>query len=156
MNNLRHGWGSTYDRNGIQLYEGDWGCGNIGNDCLSQNTITNDENIHNLLSTLVVASHCLNEDHIKKVHVHDYVNLRYMEIGSYCGKYVKEMIVTNCPNLEGIRIEKMSCLIGCEVDEGVFHVSHCEKLKRLEIGKQSFCNYLKAFEVQGKGLNELS
>ena len=27
MNDKRHGWGTTYDRNGNKLYEGDWRCG---------------------------------------------------------------------------------------------------------------------------------
>ena len=27
MNDKRHGWGSTYDKNGNKLFEGDWRCG---------------------------------------------------------------------------------------------------------------------------------
>ena len=59
MDNLRHGWGSSYDRNGNKLYEGDWRCGmnDYEKDCLvvedyCENEFLSCDNIYRLVVVL--------------------------------------------------------------------------------------------------------
>ena len=64
MNDKRHGWGVSYDRNGNKLYESEWRCGkndfeekiviedNCEKDCLR---------IHDLIKELEIGENCFNE-----------------------------------------------------------------------------------------------
>ena len=53
INDKRHGWGTTYDRNNTKLYEGDWRCGK--NDIEERIVIEDEEDclkIHELIKEL--------------------------------------------------------------------------------------------------------
>ena len=65
MNDKRHGWGESYDRNNLKLYEGDWRCGN--NNFEDERIVIEDNceedclRIHDLIKELVIGENCLKE-----------------------------------------------------------------------------------------------
>ena len=105
MNDKRHGWGITYDRNGNKLFEGDWRCGK--NDFEEERIeIKNEED-------------CLE--------IHEWI--KELEIGEGCLNEVKDdLVIENYPNLEKIVVKKNSLK-----NLNSLKICNNEKLKIIEI-----------------------
>ena len=112
INDKRHGWGNTYDRNGQKLYEGDWRFGkNSFEDekiVIEDNCEGDDVRIHNLIKELEIGENCLNE-------------------------WRDDLVIENYPNLESIIVKKNSLR-----DLNSLKICNCEKLRIIETGDYSF------------------
>ena len=107
MNDLRHGWGTTYDRNGNKLFEGDWRCG--------KNDFEEDR--------IVIKDNC-EEDCLE---VHDLI--KELEIGEGClNEWKDDLVIENYPNLEKIVVKKNSLS-----NLNSLKICNNEKLKTIEI-----------------------
>ena len=107
MNGLRHGWGTTYDRNGQKLFEGDWRCGknNFEDEkiVVEDNCEEDDLRIHDLIKELVTGKNCFNE-------------------------WIGDLVIENYPNLQSIVVK-----ITLFENLNSLKISNCEKLKTIEI-----------------------
>ena len=112
MNGLRHGWGTTYDRNGQKLYEGDWRFGK--NDFEDERIVIKNEDdclrIHDLIKELVIGENCMNE-------------------------WKDDLIIQNYPNLELIVVKDNSLM-----NLNSLKICNCEKLKTFVIESNTFYN----------------
>ena len=80
FNDKRHGWGITYNKNGEQLYEGEWRFGNNNFDDVV--FVNNEEDClkaHDLIKELVIGEGCLNEWRFDLV-IENYSNLEKIVI----------------------------------------------------------------------------
>ena len=111
MNNKRHGWGVSYDKNNNKLYEGDWRCGK--NDfedkiVIEDNCEEDDLRIHNLIKELEIGENCFNE-------------------------WKGDFVIENYPNLQSIVVKKNSLK-----NYNSLKICNCEKLKTIEIEDSAF------------------
>ena len=114
VNDRRHGWGTSYDRNGQKLFEGDWRCGKNGFD---------DERI-------VIEDNCEEDD----LRVYDLI--KELEIGVNClNKWEGDLIIQNYPNLQSIIVKNNSLKY-----LNSMKICNCEKLKIIEMKDGVFCN----------------
>ena len=88
MNDKRHGWGTTYDRNGQKLYEGDWRCGK--NDF-------EDERI-------MIEDNCEEDDLI----IQNYPNLQSIIVKKESLQNLNSLKICNCDKLKTIEVEDSS------------------------------------------------
>ena len=106
INDKRHGWGITYDRNGNKLYEGDWRCGK--NDFEDERIVIEDDceeddlRIHDLIKELVIGENCFNE-------------------------WKDDLVIANYPNLQSIIVKNSLQNLNS------LKICNCEKLKIIEI-----------------------
>ena len=115
MNDLRHGWGTTYDRNGQKLYEGDWRCG---------------ENCDFEYERIVIEDNCEEDD----LRVHE--SIKELEIGEKCfDEWEDDLVIENYPNLQSIVVKKESLQ-----NLNSLKICNCEKLKSIEIEDGSWRN----------------
>ena len=108
MDDLRHGWGCSYDRNGEKLYEGDWRCGK--NDFEDERIVIEDNcekdclRIHDLIKELEIGENCLNEWEDDLV-IQNYPNLQSIVVKKNSLKNLKSLKICNCEKLKTIEIE---------------------------------------------------
>ena len=107
MNDKRHGWGTTYDRNGLKLFEGDWRFGkndfdekiviedNCEEDCLR---------IHDLIKELEIGENCYNEWKDDLI-IENYPNLQSIVVKNYSLQNLKSLKICNCEKLKTIKME---------------------------------------------------
>ena len=105
MNDKRHGWGTTYDRNGNKLYEGDWRFGK--NDFEDKMVIKNEDDclrIHDLMTELVIGENCLNgwEDDLI---IDNYPNLQSIVVKKNSLQNLNSLKICNCDKLKTIKAE---------------------------------------------------
>ena len=110
MNDKRHGWGSTYDRNGNKLFEGDWRCG----------------------------KNSFEEDRIEVKNEEDCLGfhewIKELEIGEGClNEWKDDLVIENYPNLEKIVVKKNSLK-----NLNSLKICNNEKLKIIEIEEYAF------------------
>ena len=105
MNDKRHGWGVSYDRNGQKMYEGEWACGNNHYQQLTieDNYPSNLIEIHNSMKEFIIGEGCFN-------------NVR------------DDLEIYNYPNLEKIIVKKDSFRL-----LNAFRVFNNERLTEIEI-----------------------
>ena len=106
LNNKRHGWGCSYDRNGNKLFEGEWRCGN--NDFTTkveiQEGCENDStSIHNLLVELIIGKQNFNTWEVD-LEIDNYYNLKTIHIGVFSFDKVKSLSIRDNPQLESVVI----------------------------------------------------
>ena len=115
MNDKRHGWGTTYDRNGNKLFEGYWRC---GKNCDFEDKIVIEDNceeddwrIHNMIKELVIGEYCFNR----------------------IRRWGDDLVIENYPNLEKIVVKKKSLQ-----NLNLLKICNNEKLKTIEIENCAF------------------
>lgn len=107
MDNYRHGYGSMYDKRGDLLYEGEWAFDqNDTLDITVSNDCMDDGMIHNMVDELVIGDDCYNN--------------------------LKELIISNYPNLTIVRVGSRSFQ-----DVEIFELFDCEQLELLVFGDES-------------------
>ena len=108
MNDKRHGWGVSYDRNGQKLYEGDWRCGK--NDfederiLIKEDCEEDDLRIHDLIKELEIGENCLNKWKDDLV-IENYPNLQSIVVKKNSLKNLKSLKICNCEELKTIEVE---------------------------------------------------
>ena len=115
LNNLRHGWGTTYNKNGQKLYEGDW---RLGRNCGFEDTIEVEDNcdysleIHDWIKELIVGKNCFN-------------SLRWSG----------DLVIEKYPILEKIIVKNNSLR-----NLHSLKICNCEELKTIETEESAFHN----------------
>ena len=123
MNDLRHGWGITYDRNGDIKYEGDWRFGK--NDfederiVIKDNCEEDDLRIHDLIKELVIGEKCFNEWKNDLI-IQNYSNLEKISVKKKSLKNLNSLKICNCEKLKTLEIEDGEWRDG-EWNTGVFY-----------------------------------
>ena len=73
--------------------------------------------------------------------------LKRVEIGDDCFKNVREFVLDRLDNLESVKIGKECFNISDKRrDDGLLRITNCPNLRQLEIGNESFRDYMK-FEL---------
>ena len=114
MNDKRHGWGVSYDRNNIKLYEGEWGYGmnNFSSCVIKKNE--NDFGLINLnVYELIIQANCF-DNYNNAFVIENNDLLQYISIGENSFPKAKSFIVRNCKNLMEMNINDY--VFGCAED----------------------------------------
>ena len=162
----RWGRGVQYDRNGVVVFEGEW----LNDDRLEKRVEVTSANVllHNCVEELCVIDGCCNDEGLKELDLHLFVNLRELNVGNECFENVKKVNICGLRELERMIVGSKS--FTKEKDEwsnekdGRFYLKNCPKLKSLKMGRYSFHEYsvieienVDALEVIEMGdLNEVS
>ena len=164
---MRWGRGVQFDRNGVVVYDGEW----LNDDRLEKRVKIRSVNVllHNCVEELRVIDGCCNEEGLKELDLHLFVNLRELKVGNECFEYVKKVNICGLRELERMIVgsksftkEKDECL---NEKDGRFYLKNCPRLRELRItGVRSFSDYsvieienVDALEVIEMGeLNEMS
>ena len=139
----RWGRGVQYDRNGGTLFEGEW----MNNEHLSKRIVLNEGNqlLSNHTEEMVVSNSICNGQEWNALDLSLMSNLRLIEVGDECFKYVKEVKLMGLKQLERVMIGKNSftkCKDGAGNDpDRHFYLKNCEQLRELKIGHHSFSDY---------------
>ena len=140
----RWGRGVQYDRNGVVVYDGEW-----LNDAPLEKRVeitSATELLHNCVEELCVIDGCCNDEGLKELDLHLFVNLRELKVGNECFEYVKKVNICGLRELERMIVGSKS--FTKEKDkwfnekDGRFYLKNCPKLKELRItGVRSFKDY---------------
>ena len=126
MNDLRHGWGTTYDRNGQKLYEGDWRCGK--NDFEEKMVIEDNSEkeipIHDLVKDLVIGENCFNSWRGDMV-IEKFPNLQSIVVKKSSFQNIGSLRICNCNKLKNIHIEDGKS------NKGSFSYTHCLRIESI-------------------------
>ena len=130
MNDKRHGWGTTYDRNGNKLFEGDWRCGK--NDFEDDRIVIEDryfidnykeeEEEEEEKEEVNLIINCEND----MFKVHNMINELVICAKSF-NRWVGNLVIENYPNLEKITVKKKSLM-----NLNSLKICSCEKLKTIK------------------------
>ena len=105
INDKRHGWGVSYDRNGQKLYEGEWG---YGMNCFSSCVIKRNENDFELINfnviELIIEDNCFSAFEGDLV-IDNIELLLYIFMGKNSFSKASSFIVRNCKHLIRMDIE---------------------------------------------------
>ena len=124
--------------------------------------------LHNCVEELCVSNGCCNEEGLKELDLHLFVNLRELKVGNECFEYVKKVNICGLRELERMIVGSESFTKEKNVylfeKDGRFYLKNCPKLKSLKMGRYSFSDYtvieienVDALEVIEMGeLNEVS
>ena len=143
MNDKRHGWGISYDRNGTKLYEGEW---RFGFNHYSKYTVTRENENMNIFSSdiqeLVIEDYCFDSKKIGKSFCIENNSLLTLHINNCCFCNVSSFEINNCNHLEIVRIGEYCfgeiLMNGCD---GLCYIHNCSNLRVLSILSKSFCFY---------------
>ena len=106
MNGKRHGCGSSYDRNGHLLYEGEWRCGKNDNfeDVIVIEKLTEKDclEFHDLMKELVIGENFFNEWTDDLV-IENYPNLEKLTIKKGSLKNLKSLKICNNPKFRTLK-----------------------------------------------------
>ena len=140
---MRWGRGVQYDRNGVVVYDGEW----LNDDRLEKRVKIRSANVllHNHVEELCVIDECCNEEGLKELDLHLFVNLRELKVGSKCFENVKKVRLIGLNELESVEIGMNSFTQhknGAGNDPNRhFYLKNCPKLKSLKMGRFSFSDY---------------
>ena len=103
------------------------------------------------VETIIVDNNGCNDRSFTVLNLTRFVNLRVFEVGDYSFSYVNEVHMIGLPELERVVIgkncfteEKYRYINYDYFDEDPnrhFYLKHCDKLRELRIGSQSFMDY---------------
>ena len=104
------------------------------------------------IETIIVDNNGCNDRSFTVLNLTRFVNLRVFEVGDYSFSYVNEVHMIGLPELERVVIgencfttEKYRYINDDYFDEDNsnrhFYLKHCDKLRELRIGSQSFMDY---------------
>ena len=139
----RWGRGVLYDRNRMLLFEGEW----VNDEQISKSVVLNENQlIYSHIERLIVKDHSCNGREWNTLDLSFMFNLRLLDIGVVCFKYVKEVKLIGLNRLERVVIGE-NCftkyLIDVRQDPARhFYLKNCERLRLLKIGSDSFLDYL--------------
>ena len=143
MNDKRHGWGVSYDRNGTKLYEGEW---RFGFNHYSKYTITrgkeNTEVFSLDIQELVIEAYCFVGNKFGRSLYIENNSLLILIIHEACFNKVSRFEINKCNNLEVVRIGK-SCFgeKGKNYKESLCYIHDCSKLRVLSILSEAFSHF---------------
>ena len=141
---MRWGRGVQYDRNGVVVYDSEW----LNDDRLEKRVEVTSATVllHNCVEELCVIDGCCNDEGLKELDLHLFVNLRELKVGNECFEYVKKVNICGLRELERMIVGSKS--FTKEKDkwfnekDGRFYLKNCPKLKELRItGVRSFKDY---------------
>ena len=138
----RWGRGVLYDRNRMLLFEGEW----VNDEQISKSVVLNENQlIYSHIERLIVKDHSCNGREWNTLDLSFMFNLRLLDIGVVCFKYVKEVKLIGLNRLERVVIGE-NCftkyLIDVRQDPARhFYLKNCERLRELGIACHSFSNY---------------
>ena len=167
MNDMRHGWGVSYDEDDNVVYEGEWVNNAIRNSDQTTAVLKEDRdvNFHNRISSIIIEDHSYNTPVIRVFNSNLFYLLEKLIIGNYCLNglfdfdiqqlhHLKSISIGNnslnncelfniqqCENLLSIIVGDNSFNKSCEEDKCMFSVCDCHRLSSIIIGQDSFCNY---------------
>ena len=103
------------------------------------------------MESIIVDNNGCNDRSFTVLNLTRFVNLRVFEVGDYSFSYVNEVHMIGLPELERVVIgencftkEKYRYINDDYFDEDPnrhFYLKHCDKLRELRIGSQSFMDY---------------
>ena len=137
---MRWGRGVQYDRNGVVVYDSEW----LNDDRLEKRVKIRSVNVllHNHIEELRVIDGCCNEEGLKELDLHLFVNLRELKVGNECFEYVKKVNICGLRELERMIVGSESFRRANDSKGGSFYLKNCPKLKELRItGVRSFEDY---------------
>ena len=107
------------------------------------------------VTDLLISSNSCNE--LKSLNLNDYRCLKSIEIGDDCFRSANEFVINGLWYLKSLKIGKNSFTHLKSNDEWdknkvnngnrSFHISNCDELESIEIGRYSFCDYGGGFEL---------
>ena len=138
----RWGHGILYDRNGNTVFDGEW----MNDDSkIDGRVVLTEENLllHNRVEELVVSDRCFNRDGWRELDLSYIPDLRVLQVGDECFKYVDEVKLIGLKRLERVVIgeECFTRRWGGNDPNRHFYLKDCERLKELKIGCFSFRDY---------------
>ena len=149
-NGIRYGFGKSYDLNGCVEYEGEW-VDNLPIHKLHEKlTLKNGDSLLLPLGIeeLTIGICSFNDRGISSINFSSaFIQLKRIEIDSYCFKYVREFLLDGLEKLESVKIG-WDCFIISDYEhvDGICRITNCPNLRELEIGHRSFCGF-NHFEV---------
>ena len=157
LNDKRHGFGKTFDRNKNLLYEGEWIDGNNGIQSIVQiaDGSKNLDLINKRIEELVIGDNCYNS--LKKLCFENFDVLRKLTIGkrSFRKSFMFKMI--GCGNVEEVIFGEGSFCNVEKLDEGdnkekksnsIILFSDCEKLTNLVFEDYAFADFEGLFTIE--------
>ena len=131
MNDMRHGWGVSYDETGNVIYEGEWAHDAIHN---SDNVVVSEEgqNYHNLVSFLFIEDNAFNDLTALLLGCEIFHLLEILIIGNNCLYNVSQLEIRH-RRLKYMKIGNNS-FGRCEL----FNVQQCEKLLSIIVDDNAF------------------
>lgn len=152
MNNLRHGNGIMYDKEGSIVFEGFWHFGSgafqwiIPSKCSDRSLFTDS------VKELIVEDDCFCD--LKRLHLRNNHILEKLVFGKGCFKRVIELIIAECSALKSVAVGENSFKGDWNHRDGSFLIHDCDKLDVLEISDNSFKYFgkceLKSFFVSSQ------
>ena len=146
---MRWGRGVQLDRNGVVVYDGEW----LNDIPLEKRVEVTSVTVllHNHVEELRVIDGCCNEEGLKELDLHLFVNLRELNVGNECFEYVKKVNICGLRELERVCIgmnsfTKFKNGAGNDPNRH-FYLKNCPKLKSLKMGRFSFSDY-KVIEIE--------
>ena len=147
----RWGRGAHYDRTGKTVFDGEW----MDDLHLEKRVVLNEENqfLHSHIENLIVEDNSCNGREWRVLDLSFMPNLRLLQVGDDCFKFVKEMKLIGLNQLERVVIgwncfTKEKSNLPCQVKSNShFDLKDCERLRELKIGCYSF-NYYAVCEIE--------
>ena len=142
---MRWGRGTQSDRHGNIVLKGEW----MNNEQLSKRVVVNEENqfLHNHIEELIVSNNSCNGPEWTALDLTLMPHLRLFEVGDECFENVNEMKLIGLSMLERVVIgresftkQKNERLLKSDPNRH-FCLKNCERLRELNIGCDSFCDY---------------
>ena len=166
LNDKRHGFGKSFDRNKNLLYEGEWMDGHVQARKLVKlaDGCENFDVIHDRIEKLIIGDHCMS---FPKAFVIENNNvLKKLYIGQYSFGKVENFKMVGCTRLEEVVFGKYSFFDYVKANNkmdsqngwyylfknwkrnGTFSMCDCEKLKRIVFKGYSFADYGNTFSLE--------
>ena len=147
----RWGRGVQFDRTGKTVFDGEW----MDDLHLEKRVVLNEENqfLHSHIENLIVEDNSCNGREWRVLDLSFMPNLRLLQVGDDCFKFVKEMKLIGLNQLERVVIgwncfTKEKSNLPCQVKSNShFDLKDCERLRELKIGCYSF-NYYAVCEIE--------
>ena len=136
----RWGRGIQYDRNGGVLYDGNW----LNNEYeyrVAQRVLNNGNQLPTTLEQLRIHNVMGDGKEWKPLDFSCFLNLQLLEVGDYCFRDVKEMVVTGLKKLRTLKIGRGCYRISIDPPRGCFSLKDCPELTEVHIGEGSFSHY---------------
>jgi len=139
----RWGRGIQYDRNGKTVFDGEW----ISDEQLNKRTVLHRQNqfLHSHIEELIVENNSYNGREWTALDLSFMFNLRLLEVGDDCFKYVEEVKLIGLSKLEWVVIGKNTFTkekYDYRYDPNRhFYLKNCVRLRELKMGHHSFSDY---------------
>ena len=136
----RWGRGIQFDRNGGILHDGHW-LNNEQEYRVAQRVLNDDNQLLTTLEQLRIHNVMGDGKEWKPLDFSYFLNLQLLEVGDYCFRDVKEMVVTGLKKLRTLKIGSGCYEISIDPPRGCFSLKDCPELTEVHIGYGSFSHY---------------